>query len=82
MRPSPPAGADRWPACPARPGHSRWPGPARCPPRCVTPHYDADGEVAAADLPGGVHLTQTDDPAGAERARSYSRDGVLDPLLA
>lgn len=41
----------------------------------VTPHYDAEGEVVAADLPGGVHLTSTDDPAGAEHRRSAARHG-------
>ncbi|MGN9847025.1 DNRLRE domain-containing protein [Nonomuraea sp. H19] len=46
-----------------------------------TASYDADGELAGGDFPGGVHLAVVEDEIGADVGRVFTKDGVEGPIL-
>ncbi|MFL6145144.1 MAG: RICIN domain-containing protein [Labedaea sp.] len=41
----------------------------------ITARYGPDGQITGMDLPGGLRLTNTFDPAGVPTTRSYTRTG-------
>ncbi|MEV4108938.1 DNRLRE domain-containing protein [Nonomuraea sp. NPDC049695] len=47
-----------------------------------TARYDADGEFASGDLPGGLHVSVTDDETGTDVSRVYTKDGLDQPVLS